>query len=34
VLADADDVLRDLGIRFEASANEAAAAAALAASIN
>ena len=34
VLADADDVLRDLGIRFEASVNEAAAAAALAASIN
>jgi indolepyruvate ferredoxin oxidoreductase, alpha subunit len=34
VLADADDVLRELGIRFEASANEAAAAAALAASIN
>ena len=34
VLADAEDVLRDLGIRFEASANEAAAAAALAASIN
>src|ERR1700704_4121482 len=34
LLADADDVLRDLGIRFEASANEAAAAAALAASIN
>src|SRR3954462_1162382 len=34
VLADADDVLRDLGIRFEASANEAAAAANLAASIN
>jgi len=34
VLADADDVLRDLGIRFEASANEAAAAAALAASSN
>ena len=34
VLADADGVLRDLGIRFEASANEAAAAAALAASIN
>src|SRR5262249_11842651 len=34
VLADGDDVLRDLGIRFEASANEAAAAAALAASIN
>jgi indolepyruvate ferredoxin oxidoreductase, alpha subunit len=34
VLADADDVLAELGIRFEASANEAAAAAALAASIN
>jgi len=34
VLADADDVLRELGIRFEASANEAAAAAALAASIS
>ncbi|TMJ33398.1 MAG: indolepyruvate ferredoxin oxidoreductase subunit alpha, partial [Alphaproteobacteria bacterium] len=34
VLADANDVLQDLGIRFEASANEAAAAAALAASIN
>src|ERR1700716_3450037 len=34
VLADADDVLRDLGVRFEASANEAAAAATLAASIN
>src|SRR5215468_3927994 len=34
VLADADDVLHELGIRFEASANEAAAAAALAASIN
>jgi indolepyruvate ferredoxin oxidoreductase alpha subunit len=34
VLADADDVLEELGIRFEASANEAAAAAALAASIN
>ena len=34
VLADADDVLDELGIRFEASANEAAAAAALAASIN
>src|SRR6266436_3277587 len=33
VLADADDVLRELGIRFEASANEAAAAAALAASV-
>src|ERR1700731_2333919 len=34
VLADADDVLAELGIRFEASANQAAAAAALAASIN
>src|SRR3954454_23022416 len=34
VLADAQDVLADLGVRFEASANEAAAAAALAASIN
>jgi len=34
VLADANDVLQDLGIRFEASANEAASAAALAASIN
>src|SRR5687767_2162098 len=34
VLADADDVLHELGIRFEASANEAAAAATLAASIN
>jgi indolepyruvate ferredoxin oxidoreductase alpha subunit len=34
VLADADDVLAELGIRFEASANEAAAAATLAASIN
>jgi indolepyruvate ferredoxin oxidoreductase alpha subunit len=34
VLADADDVLQELDIRFEASANEAAAAAALAASIN
>jgi len=34
VLADADDVLAELGIRFEASANEAAAAAALAASVN
>jgi indolepyruvate ferredoxin oxidoreductase alpha subunit len=34
VLADANDILQDLGIRFEASANEAAAAAALAASIN
>src|SRR4030088_242457 len=34
VLADANDMLRDLGVRFEASANEAAAAATLAASIN
>jgi indolepyruvate ferredoxin oxidoreductase, alpha subunit len=34
VLADAQDVLDDLGIRFEASANEAAAAATLAASVN
>src|SRR5499427_5670109 len=34
VLADADDVLQELGIRFEASANEAAAAATLAASVN
>jgi indolepyruvate ferredoxin oxidoreductase alpha subunit len=34
VLGDAQDILQDLGIRFEASANEAAAAAALAASIN
>src|SRR5437762_12427889 len=34
VLADADDVLSELGSRFEASANEAAAAATLAASIN
>jgi indolepyruvate ferredoxin oxidoreductase alpha subunit len=34
VLADANDVLEELGIRFEASASEAAAAAALAASIN
>jgi indolepyruvate ferredoxin oxidoreductase alpha subunit len=34
VLADANDVLDELGIRFEASANEAAAAATLAASIN
>src|SRR3954469_24169129 len=34
VLADADDVLRDLGIRFEAGANEAPAAATLPASIN
>src|SRR5262245_25236425 len=34
VLADANDILQDLGIRFEASANEAAAAASLAASVN
>jgi indolepyruvate ferredoxin oxidoreductase, alpha subunit len=34
VLADASDMLDELGIRFEASANEAAAAAALAASMN
>src|SRR5437660_8661619 len=34
VLADANELLQELGIRFEASANEAAAAAALAASIN
>src|SRR5437660_7628294 len=34
VLADANDLLEELGIRFEASANEAAAAATLAASIN
>ncbi len=34
VLADANDILTDLGVRFEASANEAAATAALAASIN
>src|SRR6202790_364679 len=34
VLADANDMLQELGIRFEASANEAAAAAPLAASIN
>ena len=34
VLGDANDILQELGIRFEASANEAAAAAALAASIN
>jgi indolepyruvate ferredoxin oxidoreductase alpha subunit len=34
VLADANDMLQELGIRFEASANEAAAAATLAASIN
>ena len=34
VMADASDVLTELGVRFEASANEAAAAATLAASIN
>src|SRR6185295_1830417 len=34
VLADASDSLGELGVRFEASANEAAAAATLAASIN
>jgi indolepyruvate ferredoxin oxidoreductase, alpha subunit len=34
VLADANDMLNELGIRFEASANEASAAATLAASIN
>src|SRR3954468_20195057 len=34
VLADANDILRELGVRFEASANEAAAAATLAASVN
>ncbi len=34
VMADANDILQELGIRFEASANEAAAAAALAASVN
>src|SRR3712207_1619155 len=34
VLADASDILAELGVRFEASANEAAAAATLAASIN
>src|SRR5262249_25136631 len=34
VLADAQDVLDELGVRFEASANEAAAAATLAASVN
>jgi indolepyruvate ferredoxin oxidoreductase, alpha subunit len=34
VLADANDMLAELGIRFEASANEAAAAATLAASVN
>jgi indolepyruvate ferredoxin oxidoreductase alpha subunit len=34
VLADADEILDELGVRFESSANEATAAAALAASIN
>jgi indolepyruvate ferredoxin oxidoreductase, alpha subunit len=34
VLADAEDILRDLGVHFEASASEATAAAMLAASIN
>src|SRR5438309_6722189 len=34
VLADANEMLTELGIRFEASANEAAAAATLAASVN
>src|SRR5262249_31683135 len=34
VLADASDILRELGVRFEASANEASATAALGASIN
>src|ERR1700686_3214576 len=34
VLADANDILAGLGVRFEGSANEAAAAATLAASIN
>ncbi len=34
VLADANDILAELGVRFEASANEAAAAATLAASVN
>ena len=34
VLADAEDVLTELGVHFEASASEAAAAAMLAASIN
>jgi indolepyruvate ferredoxin oxidoreductase alpha subunit len=34
VLSDAQDVLRELGVRFEASASEAAAAAMLAASVN
>src|ERR1043166_6866955 len=34
VLADANDILEDLGVHFENSANEATAAAALAASVN
>ena len=34
VLADAEDILADLGVHFEASASEAAAAAMLAASVN
>ncbi len=34
VLSDANDMLQELGVRFESSANEAAAAAALAASVN
>src|SRR5688500_18125227 len=34
VLADANDILQDLGVHFENSANEAAAAATLAASVN
>jgi len=34
VLADANEMLQELGIRFEASANEAAAAATRAASVN
>lgn len=34
VLADAEDLMSELGIRFEANANEAAAAAMLAASVH
>ncbi len=34
VLADANDIMRELGVRFESSANEATAAATLAASVN
>src|SRR4028119_366301 len=34
VLADANDILADLGVRFESSASEATAAATLAASVN